>query len=196
MSAAAPSIKSQPVYHPLEWDATGTSHLLFVAADDRPLLDRLLGTPPQGALTVLLADAALAQQPLLAATPAEVLPHADLSGALAALDGLLQGSHMGLRLYLVGGEDAIWQAAVIGAGHGMSSAEMRLFQTGTRARPVFCVHCRGMTRGVRTNLADCSGCGRTLFVRDHFSRRLGAYMGFQVDAEEPGVKPPVEVVYP
>jgi hypothetical protein len=80
--------------------------------------------------------------------------------------------------------------------YGMSSAEIRLYQTGTKARPVFCVHCRAMTRGVRTNLADCSGCGRTLFVRDHFSRRLGAYMGFQIDAEIPGEKPPVETVYP
>ena len=82
------------------------------------------------------------------------------------------------------------------ARYGMSSAEIRLYQTGTRARPVFCVHCRAMTRGVRTNLVDCSGCGRTLFVRDHFSRRLGAYMGFQIDAEIPGDKPPVETLYP
>ena len=58
------------------------------------------------------------------------------------------------------------------------------------------VHCRTITRGVHTNIVSCSGCGRSLFVRDHFSRRLGAYMGFQIDAEVPGEVPAAEVVYP
>ena len=196
MSAAAPSIKSQPVYHALEWDAAGVGHLLFVAADDPPVLDRLLATPPVGTLSIVVADDAAAERLRAAGQAAQTTVAVGLDAALAALESRLQTSVMGLRLYLVGPEDAIWQAAGIATRHGMSSAEMRLFQTGTKARPVFCVHCRAMTRGVRTNLVDCSGCGRTLFVRDHFSRRLGAYMGFQVDAEAPGLKPPVEVSYP
>lgn len=196
MSAAVPSIKSQPVYHALEWDAAGVSHLLFVASDDQPLLDRLLAAPPRGVLTVLATDTAIGARLESSGAAADTLVADGLARGLENLESLLRGSNMGLRLYLVGCEDAIWQAAVIAARYGMSSAEIRLFQTGSQARPVFCVHCRALTRGVRTNLADCSGCGRTLFVRDHFSRRLGAYMGFQVDAEEPGVKPPVELAYP
>jgi hypothetical protein len=35
-----------------------------------------------------------------------------------------------------------------------------------------------------------------LFVRDHFSRRLGAYMGLMVDAESPGELPEIEEIYP
>lgn len=196
MSAAAPSIKSQPVYHALEWDAAGVSHLLFVASDDKPLLDRLLAAPPRGELTVLTTDTTTGARLKSCGAAAHAVVADGLARGLEALESMLQSADMGLRLYLVGCEDAIWQAAGIAARYGMSSAEIRLFQTGTKARPVFCVHCRAMTRGVRTNLVDCSGCGRTLFVRDHFSRRLGAYMGFQIDAEEPGVKPPVEVAYP
>jgi hypothetical protein len=196
MSAAAPSIKSQPVYRPLEWDTAGASHLLFVAADDRPLLDRLLAAPPHGELAVVVADPIAAERLGKTTAAAQMVLRHDLSDGLKSLESIVQKAHMGLRLYLVGPEDAIWQAAGIAARYGMLSPEIRLFQTGTKARPVFCVHCRAMTRGVRTNLVDCSGCGRTLFVRDHFSRRLGAYMGFQIDAEEPGVKPPVEVAYP
>jgi hypothetical protein len=196
MSAAAPSIKSQPVYHSLEWDAAGVSHLLFVASDDKPLLDRLLAARPRGELTVLTTDTATGARLKSCGAAAHAVVAEGLARGLETLESMLQSADMGLRLYLVGCEDAIWQAAAIAARYGMSSAEIRLFQTGTKARPVFCVHCRAMTRGVRTNLVDCSGCGRTLFVRDHFSRRLGAYMGFQIDAEEPGVKPPVEVAYP
>ena len=40
----------------------------------------------------------------------------------------------------------------------------------------------------------CPGCGRALFVRDHFSRRLGAFQGVCIDAETPGEVPePVEI---
>ena len=35
----------------------------------------------------------------------------------------------------------------------------------------------------------CSHCGVKLTVRDHYSRRLGAFMGVCVDAEAPGVLP-------
>ncbi len=103
---------------------------------------------------------------------------------------------MGTRIYLAGSEDAIWQASQLADTFGVSRDEIRHAQLGTKARPVFCVHCRTITRGVHTNIVPCSGCGRSLFVRDHFSRRLGAYMGFQIDAEVPGEVPAAEVVYP
>ena len=193
MTAGVPAIKSQPVYHPLAWDASGQSHLLLLAARDATLDDGLLASPPAGPLRIISCAGPVADP---AAAGAAVEVAASLEGALDALEKALRHANMGLRLYLVGPEDAIWQARAIASAYGMGNQEVRLYRTGTLARPVFCVHCRATTRSVRTNLVDCSGCGRTLFVRDHFSRRLGAYMGFQIDAEAPGQKPPVETVYP
>jgi hypothetical protein len=57
------------------------------------------------------------------------------------------------------------------------------------------VHCRASTENVRTNIVRCSGCSRWLLVRDHYSRRLAAYMGVMVDAEAPGELPPIREVY-
>jgi len=68
--------------------------------------------------------------------------------------------------------------------------------TGTLARSVYCVHCKAITHNAHTNIQPCSGCGKNLFVRDHFSRRLGAYMGLMVDAEDPGQIPEIEEIYP
>jgi len=42
---------------------------------------------------------------------------------------------------------------------------------------------------------QCAGCGRHLLVRDHFSRRLAAYMGVMADAEAPGELPPIQEVF-
>jgi predicted RNA-binding Zn-ribbon protein involved in translation (DUF1610 family) len=52
-----------------------------------------------------------------------------------------------------------------------------------------------MTENVTATPFTCSHCGLSLFVRDHYSRRLGAFQGVCVDAEEPGVLPPVEEIY-
>jgi dimethylamine monooxygenase subunit C len=60
---------------------------------------------------------------------------------------------------------------------------------------VYCVHCRASNEGVTTNVVRCGGCGRHLLVRDHYSRRLAAYMGVMADAEAPGELPPVREVF-
>lgn len=162
-----PTMKSQPVYPPLAWDATGRRHLL-VAADPVPDLLTTLGPCPG---------------------PLEIIGPAVLADRLA-------GAHMGVRLYLVGDEAMLWQASKVAMAAGLGEAEIRRHRTGTLARPVWCVHCQHVQAGVTTNVVTCGGCGRSLFVRDHFSRRLGAYMGVMVDAEVPGELPAVETVYP
>jgi hypothetical protein len=113
-----------------------------------------------------------------------------------ALRAELGQGRMGLRLYLAGSDAFLWQSAREARAFGMSSDEMRLERCGSLERPVYCTHCTHVTQGVKTNLVVCPGCQRTLFVRDHFSRHLAAYMGFQIDAEVPGVIPPVEEAYP
>jgi hypothetical protein len=194
MNAGLPlGIKSQPVYHALDWDGAGRSHLLWMCGLHDEITSRLFLHLPEGRVKFIFCGAPDAPE-----TPAPVhLEHArSLEPALAELERNLQTANMGLRLYLAGPEDDIWQAHAIAVRYGMGPQEVKLYRTGSLARPVFCVHCRAVTRGVRTNLVECSGCQRTLFVRDHFSRRLGAYMGFQIDAEVPGQKPAVETLFP
>jgi dimethylamine monooxygenase subunit C len=59
-----------------------------------------------------------------------------------------------------------------------------------------CVHCKGITEDVTTNPARCSHCGLMLLVRDHYSRRIGAFQGVCIDAEVPGDVPSMEVAFP
>ena len=56
-------------------------------------------------------------------------------------------------------------------------------------RRVQCVHCKGITENVSTDPFVCSHCGLNLFVRDHYSRRLAAFQGVNIDAEDPGQVP-------
>jgi hypothetical protein len=124
--------------------------------------------------------------------------HAFRSKALMldALDQRLAGETMGFRLYAVGSETFLAEVAAHGAAAGLSRAEMNLAHAGSLERRVYCVHCRTMTDGVTDSIFACTGCGAALFVRDHFSRRLSAFMGVQADAEAPGDAPPAERLYP
>ena len=58
-----------------------------------------------------------------------------------------------------------------------------------------CVHCKGITENVTTQPATCSHCGLLLLVRDHYSRRIAAFQGVCINAEDPSERPPIEEIF-
>lgn len=114
---------------------------------------------------------------------------------LIALRHRLSREFMGFRLYVIGTEPFVWKVRGTAEEFGLGCDEVRLFAIGSLARRVFCNHCRTITEGVKTDIVICSGCRANLFVRDHFSRRLNAFAGVQVDAEVPGEIPEAKELY-
>ena len=131
--------------------------------------------------------------PAAAWSTASVLP--DLA-ALGPVMAQAQPLNVTDRLYVQGTEPFVWSAAGLATQAGFSRSQLQLAHAGSQRRRVWCTHCHGFTEGVTTNLVDCAGCGRHLLVRDHFSRRHGAFMGVMVDAEQPGVRPAVQELFP
>ena len=168
-------IRSRPRYEPLRLDPAGRWHL--VVTDQPELPEGAFAEPPVGAeLWRVAADGFVSEAELLAALP-----------------GRLAVGRSGGRLYAVGSEAFIWDVA--GCAAAMGPGEVFLRHAGSLRRRVYCVHCKAMTEAVTTTIAACVGCGAALFVRDHFSRRLRAFMGVQVDAELPGDIPAAEPAY-
>lgn len=120
-----------------------------------------------------------------------VLPSVET--ALVRLAGLLATATMGTRLSVAGSESFIGQAVAAGAAHGIDHASIATEHRGSPARRVQCVHCKGFTANVLASPVRCAHCGLALLVRDHYSRRLGAFMGVSIDAEAPGEVPEAEV---
>jgi hypothetical protein len=125
----------------------------------------------------------------------ELRSFSDVPALLAELRSSLEGALMGTRLYVAGPESFIGLAMKIALEFNLNKDEVRAEQVGTLARRVYCVHCRATTENVRTNIVRCLECDRWLLVRDHYSRRLAAYMGLMVDAEVPGELPPIQEVF-
>jgi hypothetical protein len=192
-------IHSKPIYAPLAWDEDGRSHLLAAHGAGGETILKLLAAPPRGPVTVLYAN-----EPVEGSGPSTQMPHTavdafhafeSIAPMLDALHAALGASRMGLRLYLAGSERFLWSASNMAASLGLCADEIRLEHVGSLARAVYCVHCKAITPLVTTNVVACPGCARTLMVRDHYSARLAAYMGYQVDAEQPGSVPATETLY-
>lgn len=189
-------IKSRPRYQPIKLDASGRHHLMVVDGADVPQEALAEGVTPSAfeVWTVARKSAVPACAAMDEAAGA-VRPFRSVAHLFSALEERLARETMGLRLYAVGPEPFLWDAYGIADKAGLGRQEMAFAQTGPKARRIFCVHCRDVMEGVTTSIVTCAGCGASLFVRDHFSRRLAAFMGVQVDAEVPGDVPEAEELY-
>jgi len=209
-------IKSKPVYAPLQADTRGRYHLMVgMGVGAAPLLrviaemrsasaqslknTRVLfvpdAGPAPGAGSASKAGAAPALEQFAAAAVGGVQAFPNTPELLGHFRAILAESSMGARLYVAGPESFIGLVMKIALEFNLNKDEIRAEECGTLARRVYCIHCRATTENVRTNVARCVQCQRWLLVRDHYSRRLAAYMGVMADAEAPGELPPVKEVF-
>jgi dimethylamine monooxygenase subunit C len=197
-------IKSKPVYAPLRADLGGRYHLMLGMGPGADALLRVLAeiqgsTLPalQNTRVLLVPDAGapLTTAPFDHLGLSLVSPFPDTASLLAAFRLVLDESLMGTRLYVAGPESFIGLAMKIALEFDLNKDEIRAEEVGTLARRVYCIHCRATTENVRNNIVTCTGCARWLLVRDHYSRRLAAYMGVMADAEAPGELPQIKEVY-
>lgn len=105
----------------------------------------------------------------------------------AGLEAALASAGPAGRVVVAGDETAIARtlAAALRAGH--VATEVRAHLTHPEGlRPVQCVHCKAITDTTAAvdDITDCVDCGRPLLIFPHYSRRIGAYLGFRHDAEE------------
>jgi dimethylamine monooxygenase subunit C len=197
-------IKSKPVYAPLQPDIRGRYHLMVGSGVGAGPLLRILAemrsvAPHASKATRVLylpdAEAANGGAPFTGAQLAEVRTFQGAAALLEAFRMQLGESLMGTRLYVAGPESFIGLVMKIALEFNLNKDEIRAEECGTLARRVYCIHCRATTENVRTNIVRCVECQRWLLVRDHYSRRLAAYMGVMVDAEAPGELPPLKEVF-
>jgi len=197
-------IRSKPVYAPLQPDLGGRYHLMVGHGVGATPLLRLLSDframQPE-ALTRTrawyVADAEASPSGADAFRPANIAELRSFTGVdalLADLTAALDQALMGTRLYVSGPESFMGLVMRIAQQFNLAQDEVRAEECGTMARRVHCIHCRATIENVRTNIVECS-CGRWIVVRDHYSRRLAAYMGVMVDAEVPGERPEIKQVF-
>jgi len=196
------TIKSRPVYTGLRAVPTAVSNLVALEAAGAAAVLRMLADAPPGfagRTHLLYADDAgqadaLERVRALRTRRLDVVPGPD--EVLRLLDDLLGAATMGTRLYAAGSEGFVGRVVRLGIDHGIDHKSVLTEHGGSLARRVQCVHCKHTTERVTASVFECGGCGTLLFVRDHYSRRLAAFQGVCVNAEDPTERPAPEEAYP
>lgn len=191
-------IKSRPRYPGLSADRFANHHVLAADGEGaQAILDLFARSAAdiKGRVTIVYAETPPKGSDFsakLKTLPVEVV-HAmpSIDTAMTRLGGVLHVSRMGTRIYAAGSETLIGLAVQLAQSYGMDPGAVVTEHRGTAARRVQCVHCKGYTEGVTTNVVKCAHCGTNLLVRDHYSRRLAAFQGVCVDAEVAGELPEI-----
>jgi hypothetical protein len=186
-------IKSRPLYQPLKIDPAGRAHL--IVSDLAKLPDTPnQSTPPLANIETWLVN--IAAPGIEAPASGATKSFRAVADLLLNLAYRLQRETIGLRLYAIGTEAFLWDAHNTARQAGLGTGEIFLTHAGSLRRRVYCTHCKTINDNVTTSITQCRACQANLFVRDHFSRRLAAFMGVAADAEAPGEIPAPELLYP
>ena len=122
------------------------------------------------------------------ATPSGLPEHAQHISA-GELDIVLERARVGWHFVIVGrhSQASVIRAQLLSAGAIDSEISVVLTDSGVaQERRVYCPHCGHVTcspAAVGATVA-CAGCEAPLVVYYHYSRRLGAHLGYRVDSEE------------
>ncbi|RUV20486.1 dimethylamine monooxygenase subunit DmmA family protein [Mesorhizobium sp. M7A.F.Ca.MR.245.00.0.0] len=196
---AAKSIISRPVYGTLS-PQPGKHHLFIADAEGALAIAEMAGRAPPR----FFGDAEIVFIPgldgkhavaLEALKPAQFHEAPSFASLLPRLRQTLANAHMGLRLYLAGTEGLIGQAMQVALEAGIDHISIQTEHRGSLARRMQCVHCKGITENVTTQPATCAHCGLLLLVRDHYSRRIAAFQGVCINAEDRSEIPPMEEIF-
>lgn len=191
-------IKSRPIYDTLHPLTHATHHLLAAQGSGGAALLRLLGEMPAllSRTTIFYSTESFSGQrhdrELSGAGVNDLRLFEDNETLIQALGEYLKAATMGTVIYLAGSESFIGRAMQVASAFDLKSDEVLREHCGTYARRVICIHCNGMNEDATRRIVTCAHCSLPLIVRDHYSRRLGAFMGVKADAETPGILPPDE----
>jgi predicted RNA-binding Zn-ribbon protein involved in translation (DUF1610 family) len=189
------SIRSRPVWGTLEPRA-GLYHLMIADAEGaEAILDVATPKLMAGAHIIFIAKGTDFGDKLRALNPAQYYEGPSYEASASRIQRVLQDAKMSTQVYLAGTEGLMGQAMRECTNAGIPYTAVQTEHRGSTARRMQCVHCKGITEDVAIDPFVCSHCGLNLFVRDHYSRRLAAYQGVCIDAEDPGNVPKSVGIY-
>ncbi|UCI28627.1 dimethylamine monooxygenase subunit DmmA family protein [Mesorhizobium sp. B2-8-5] len=180
---------SKPAYGTLTW---GAAQQHVVVSDEAGLIavERLLATPcPGGAGSIRIHMLGREDRigPSLKASTAGIELHAaepDFSDALSARMDAMPAAG---RLYVAGCEPFLSLVRRLARDRGLAADILLAELVGAGARRAQCAHCKTVYDGIAHRAFDCACCKVTLVVRDHYSRRIGAYQAVVLHPSDPNM---------
>ena len=197
-SRIEPTILSRPVYGTLS-PVSAPSHLFIADAEGAGAILDLASDAPadffDSAEICYVPGADDHSSALESLHPARFHSSPSIQAMHSRIVRIFERMAMGTQIYLAGSESLIGIAMQAGMAAGLDYQAMQTEHRGTLARRVQCVHCKGITENVTTQPVTCAHCGLLLLVRDHYSRRIAAFQGVNINAEDPSDVPQKEEIF-
>ncbi|WP_181180476.1 dimethylamine monooxygenase subunit DmmA family protein [Mesorhizobium sp. B2-4-6] len=180
---------SKPVYGRLAWRAA-QQHVLMADEAGLIAIERLLATPcPTGAGSMHIHILGRGNRiGSLSNAPETALErHPDEAGFSATLSACMDALAAASRLYVAGSEAFLSLVRRLARDRGLGDDIMLAELAGAGARRAQCVHCKTVYDDIAHRAFDCPRCKVTLVVRDHYSRRIGAYQAVVLHPSDPNM---------
>ncbi|WP_296736739.1 dimethylamine monooxygenase subunit DmmA family protein [Mesorhizobium sp.] len=180
---------SKPAYGQLAW---GPAQRHIVVSDEAGLvaIERLLATAcatgDESIRVYVLGREHRIGSPLRAST-ASLEVHAEGPGFSSALSACMDTAPAASRLYVAGSESFLSLVRRLASDRGLAADTMLAELAGSGARRAQCVHCKTVSDDIAYRAFDCARCHVTLIVRDHYSRRIGAYQAVVLHPSDPNI---------
>ena len=193
------SIKSRPVYGTLSVKS-GVDHLMIADGEGAEAIIRLAKLnnnviEKSHIIYIPKHTKSIFVDQLKELMPGQLYLGPSYPASVSRIRQALNNAKMGLQVYLAGTEGLIGQAQNECMSSGVPHTAIQTEHCGSVARRMQCVHCKGITEDVIMDPFICIHCGLNLFIRDHYSRRLAAFQGVCIDAEDPGNVPEAVELY-
>jgi len=180
---------SKPACGQLAW---GPAQRHIVVSDESGLgaIERLLATACATAdepIRVYVLGREHRIGSLLRASSASIEVHAEEPGFSAAFSACIDTAPAASRLYVAGSESFLSLVRQLASDRGFAADTMLAELAGSSARRAQCAHCKTVYEDIAYRAFDCARCQVTLIVRDHYSRRIGAYQAVVLHPSDPNM---------
>lgn len=183
-----PQIKSRPTYREVELRPHVQQHLFVSTTEGFPVIRSLHEAAPEAERILYLFESEREDDQI------DVDGH-KLAELATVLDAAFTKLPLASALYVAGHEAFLWDVRNLAVRAGLADEQIQLCAPVSNRRRLFCTHCYTLTEDVTHSPHVCPGCGRALLVRDHFSKLHGAYVGVQINAEDPTEQPAAEELF-
>jgi hypothetical protein len=177
---------TKPVFDRLDWTSSNT-HLVVADTYGVTVLERLFSAdeiPDLSAVSVLVYNtdqhtgARIANKGL-----EDVTVLSDEASLVAAMREKLLSTTMETHLYIAAEHAFLGRIAEAAYACGIAAQSLTAETCGPSTRSAQCAHCKHVAK-VDRRAYVCPACHLTLSVRDHYSKRIGAYQAVIVTAPE------------
>lgn len=184
---AVPTIKSRPKYPPISINDSVQKHLFIAETGAFSELSKVIKLCKNGTKSYWVVGDNISEN--LHKTISTV-PTNQITETFSNVFAKLPFSS---NIYVAAKTEAfLWDIHNLAIKAGLADEQIKKLKPLTNQRRLFCTHCYTITNGVTYSPFKCPGCHRQLLVRDHFSTLHSAYVGVQINAEDPDDIPKIE----